>query len=333
MSQKRALTGIKPTGELHLGNYLGAIAPGIELSESGGFDAYYFIADYHSLITVHDRQKLNDYSYEVAASWLAMGLSPERATLYRQSDIPEITELAWILNCFTAKGLMNRAHAYKAALQDNQEHKRDADFGINMGLYSYPVLMAADILFIEADIVPVGQDQLQHIEICRDIAQVFNHHYGETIKLPRSKVREDQALVPGLDGRKMSKSYQNSIPLFLTEKKLKKTINRITTDSTPPEAPKDPKNSLIFDLFSLFASAEQTSELKKQYLAGISWGEAKAQLFELLNEKLKGPREEYQRLMSNKAEIDHILSEGAQKVRPLSQETLSKVKKAIGVRA
>lgn len=330
-AKKISLTGIKPTGSLHLGNYLGAIKPGVEMINSGDYDCFYFIADYHSLITVHDPKVLKEYSYEVAASWLALGLDPSKATLYRQSDIPEILELSWILNCFTVKGLMNRAHAYKAAVQENNEHERDPDHGVNMGLYSYPILMAADILFLKSNMVPVGADQLQHIEIARDIAQVFNHHYGEVFTLPEGVVHKEQAIVPGLDGRKMSKSYGNTIPLFLTEKKLKKTINKIVTDSTPPEEPKDPNDSLIFDIYKLFASADEIKELDAWYRKGIGWGEAKAELFKVVNRQLEAPREIYNELMSDKKKVDLILEEGAQKVRPRAQEFLNQVKQTVGI--
>lgn len=330
-NRKLALTGIKPTGTIHLGNYLGAIKPGIEMSLSGDFDCYYFIADYHSLITVHDPKVLKDSCFNVAASWLAMGLDPQKATLYRQSDIPEILELSWILSCFTAKGLMNRAHAYKAMVQENLEHSRDSDASVNMGLYSYPVLMAADILFLNSDVVPVGADQLQHIEICRDIAMAFNYRYGEVLKLPDAHIREDQALVPGLDGRKMSKSYDNIIPLFLTEKKLKKTINKIVTDSTPPEEPKDPTNSLVFDIYKLFATPDEINELSLRYQKGIGWGEAKASLFEVVNRELSEGRERYQELLAKPQLVEDILDQGAKRVRPRASEFLNRLKGVIGL--
>lgn len=332
MSKKKTcLTGIKPTGMPHLGNYLGAIKPAIEMANSGDYDSYYFIADYHSLTTIYDPKKLNEYIYEVAAVWLAMGLDPSKSVLYKQSDIPEVMEVNWILNCFTSKGLMNRAHAYKAMVQENEENNRDPDQSVNMGIYSYPVLMSADILFINSDVVPVGADQVQHIEIARNIATVFNHHYGDILTLPEAMVRENVSLVPGLDGRKMSKSYDNHIPLFLPEKKLKKMLNKIKTDSQPPEAPKDPDDSLIFDLFKLFANESEVKKLDEWYRRGIGWGEAKAELFKVVNRELEGPREIYNDLMANKEKIDKVLQEGREKIRPKAQDLLAELKKAVGV--
>ncbi len=329
--KKICLTGIKPTGMPHLGNYLGAMKPAISMANSGLYESYYFIADYHSLTTVYDPKKLSDYIYEVAAVWLAMGLDPEKAVLYKQSDIPEVMEMNWILSCFTAKGLMNRAHAYKAITQDNLDHKRDPDQSINMGTYSYPVLMSADILFLESQVVPVGADQLQHIEIARDIASTFNHYYGDLFTLPEALVEEGGSVIPGLDGRKMSKSYDNTVPLFLPEKKLKKLINKMKTDSSPPEVPKDPKESLVFDFFKLFANDQEVLDFSAWYQKGIGWGEAKAELFKVINRELAGPREIYTDLMQNKKKIDNILAEGAEKVRPKAQGFLKKVKKAVGV--
>ncbi|MBT7610233.1 MAG: tryptophan--tRNA ligase [Bacteriovoracaceae bacterium] len=329
---KTCLTGIKPTGMPHLGNYLGAIKPAIEMANSEDFESSYFIADYHSLTTIYDPTKLNEYIYEVAAVWLAMGLDPNKSTLYKQSDIPEVMEMNWILSCFTSKGLMNRAHAYKAITQDNLENKRDADQNINMGIYSYPVLMSADILFLETEVVPVGADQLQHIEIARDIANAFNHHYGEVFTVPEALVRKDFAVIPGLDGRKMSKSYDNTIPLFLPEKKLKKLINKITTDSQPPETPKNPNDSLIFDLFKLFAKKQEITDFDEWYKKGIGWGEAKAELFKVINRELEGPREIYNDLMKNRHQIDEVLVQGRDKVRPKAQKFLNEVKLKVGVK-
>jgi tryptophanyl-tRNA synthetase len=330
--KKTCLTGIKPTGMPHLGNYLGAIKPAIEMANSGEYDASYFIADYHSLTTIYDPRKLKEYIYEVAAVWIAMGLDPEKSILYKQSDVPEVMEINWILSCFTAKGLMNRSHAYKAITQDNIKNKRDPDQNINMGIYSYPVLMSADILFLQSQIVPVGADQLQHIEIARNIANAFNHHYGDVFTVPEALIRKDFAVIPGLDGRKMSKSYDNTIPLFLPEKKLKKLINKITTDSQPPEAPKDPNDSLIFDLFKLFANEKEIIDLNDWYKKGIGWGEAKAELFKVVNRELTDPREIYQDLMENKSKIDTILAQGRDKVRPRAQKILNEVKMKIGVK-
>lgn len=331
MSKKVCLTGVKPTGMPHLGNYIGAIQPAIEMANTGEFDSYYFIADYHSLIGVHDPKLLRSYIHEVAATWIAMGLDPKKVTLYKQSDIPEILELHWMLSCFTVKGLMNRAHAYKALVQENEELGRDEDHAVNMGLFTYPILMASDILILNADVVPVGADQLQHIEIARDIATTFNNNYGQKLKLPKAIVREGNKLLVGLDGRKMSKSYNNHIPLFSTEKELKKLINRITTDSSDPTTPKNPDESLIFDFYSEFATKEQTQSLREWYGRGIGWGEAKMELLKVLNEKLQGPRERYAELMANTKQIDLILEEGAAKVRPQAQKLVKDLKHTIGV--
>ncbi len=330
--KKICLTGVKPTGMPHLGNYIGAIKPAIDNVNNSEMEGYFFIADYHSLITVHDGETLRNDIYEVAATWLAAGLDPEKAVLYKQSDVPEITELNWIISCFASKGLMNRAHAYKAKKDKNAEENRDEDFGINMGLFSYPVLMAADILFMNTNYVPVGEDQLQHIEIARDIASSFNHKYGDLLTLPEAIVsKEEVKLLPGLDGRKMSKSYNNHIPCFVPEKKLKKMINKITTDSTPPEAPKNPDDSLIFDIYKFFATKEEQDALAKRYQDGIGWGYAKLELFEIVNREMKEAREKYDALMADKSQIDKILAEGAAKVRPIAQENLRRIKKAIGV--
>lgn len=332
MTKKICLTGIKATGMPHLGNYKGAIEPAINMGNSGIYDSYFFIADYHSLNSVHDKKLLKEYSYNVAATWLAMGLDPKKITLYKQSDIPEIFELNWILSCFTTKGLMNRAHAYKAQVQDNDNEGRDPDHGINMGLFSYPILMAADILILSADVVPVGADQLQHIEIARDIASSFNHHYGSKLKLPEAKIREGGKLLTGLDGRKMSKSYNNHIPLFSTSKELKKLINRIVTDSSDPSIPKIPEESLIFEFYKEFATASQTEALYAWYTRGIGWGEAKMELLSVLDTILEGPRTIYADLMSNPKKIDDILNEGAVRVRPKAQAFLSDLKMSIGVK-
>jgi tryptophanyl-tRNA synthetase len=331
MSKKVCLTGIKATGMPHLGNYIGAIKPAIDMANSGLYESYYFIADYHSLVSIHDPKLMRSYSYEVAAAWLAMGLDPSRVTLYKQSDIPEILELHWISSCFTIKGLMNRAHAYKAVVQDNEELVRDPDHGVNIGLYTYPILMASDIMILNADVVPVGADQLQHIEIARDIATAFNNAYGAKLKLPKAIVREGNKLLAGLDGRKMSKSYGNHIPLFSSDKDLKKLINRITTDSSGPTEPKKPEESLIFDFYSEFATPEQTEALRAWYLRGIGWGEAKMELLSVLNKTLAGPREIYAELMANTSKIDRILEEGAAKVRPQAQALIKDLKHTIGV--
>lgn len=331
MTKKISLTGIKPTNLPHLGNYLGAIRPAVQMTNSDEYEGLYFIADYHSLTSVHDAKNLKQYIYEIAAAWLALGLDPKKVTLYQQSHIPEIMELNWILSCFTAKGLMNRAHSYKAMTQDNEENERDADQGVNMGVYTYPILMSADILCLKSDVVPVGQDQLQHIEIARDIAMAFNHHYGDVFHLPKAQVREGTGVIPGLDGRKMSKSYDNHIPIFLPQKKLKKMINRIKTDSSAPSEPKDPDSSLIFQLYTHFADAKAISDMREWYQRGIAWGEAKAELFKVVDAHLQGPREIYDELMADKSKIERVLEEGRERVRPRAQEFLKEVKEVIGV--
>lgn len=330
MSKKVCLTGIKPTGMPHLGNYVGAIKPAIELAANDEYEGLYFIADYHALIGVHDAKKLNNDIYEVAASWIASGLNTKTSTLYLQSQIPEILELSWILNCFTAKGLMNRAHAYKAKVQINAEEKRDPDYDVSMGLYSYPVLMAADILFASANIVPVGSDQIQHVEIARDIASTFNNKYGEILTLPEAFVQDESKIIPGLDGRKMSKSYNNHIPIFLPEKKLRKMIMKITTDSRAPEEPKEPEGTII-DLYKLFASESESKELSARYKTGIGWGEAKQELFEKINQHIAPKRDYYDELMQDTSKIDVILKDGTERIRPRAIKLLEEIKQAIGV--
>lgn len=326
------LTGVKPTGLVHIGNYLGAIRPTIELSRRPGTQTWLFIADYHSLTSTPDPKKMRDMTYELAATFLACGLDPESAVFYRQSDIPEIMELNWILSCFTPKGLMNRAHAYKAKVQENQEHgKEDLDFGVNMGLYNYPVLMSADILMFSADQVPVGEDQIQHLEIARDIAQKFNRQYGEVLKLPKFIVQEKGKSIPGLDGRKMSKSYDNYIPLFEEPARLRKLVMKIKSDSLPPEAPKSTEGSIIFELYECFASADQVAALKAEYAKGISWGAAKEELFKVMDHVLMEPREKYKKLIADRSRLDQLLKEGAARAREKSIPFLKEIRRAIGM--
>jgi len=313
---KTVLTGITTTGTPHLGNYVGAIRPAIKSSEARDASYYFFLADFHALIKCHDPKTINISSMEVASTWLAMGLDPDLVYFYRQSDIPEITELTWILTCVTAKGLMNRAHAYKAAVDENVDQKsNDPDKGVTMGLFSYPILMAADILLFGSTHVPVGKDQIQHIEMARDIAGRFNHFFGETFCLPEAVVDEDTAILRGLDGRKMSKSYGNIIPLFFPEKNLRKLIMKIKTNSLEPGEPKDYTDCTLFEIYSAFANQEEVEAMKGKYRAGISWGEAKQMLFEHLNEALKKPREEYCRLMEAPDHVEQILKKGAEKTR------------------
>ena len=334
MSQaKTVLTGVKPTGQPHIGNYLGAIRPSLHLASDEKINSYFFIADYHSLTGVHDSKTLNKIIYEVAATWLACGLDPQKTVFYRQSDVPEVFELSWILACFSPKGLMNRAHAYKARVAEAQEAgKKDPDALVNMGLYTYPILMAADILIFNTHLVPVGEDQIQHVEIARDMAQKINHTYrGQVLVVPEFVVQKDSKLVPGLDGRKMSKSYNNHIPLFAEEEKLRQLVMKVKTDSSPPEAPKDPNNSLVFDLFKEFATPEQVETLRARYEEGISWGEAKQNLFEVINKRLEKPREKYKVLMSDRRQIDALLKEGGEKARAVARANLKKIRLAIGI--
>ncbi len=332
MSKQRVLTGITTSGTPHLGNYVGAIRPAVEASKSTEVESFYFLADYHSLIKCNNPDEVHRSTLEIAASWIALGLDTDNAVFYRQSDIGQISELMWFLNCLAAKGLMNRAHAYKAAVQDNEAAGEDADFGITMGLFSYPVLMAADILMFNAHQIPVGRDQIQHVEMARDIAQRFNHHYGEHFTLPQALVDDDVPLLQGLDGRKMSKSYGNTIPLFLTEKQLKKHINKIKTNLLEPGEPKDPDSSSVFQIWQAFASPEQTAAMREEFAKGIAWGEAKKQLFELVNAELAPARERYEALIGAPAEIEEILQAGAQRARALSQPFMDKVRRAVGIR-
>ena len=332
MSQKRVLTGITTSGTPHLGNYVGAIRPAVEASLSGELESFFLLVDYHALIKAQDPNLVHRSTLEIAAAWLALGLDPDKVTFYRQSDIPEIPELTWLLTCMTAKGLMNRAHAYKGAVQANVEAGEDEDTAINMGLFSYPILMAADILMFNAHKIPVGRDQIQHVEMARDIAQRFNHHYGEHFVLPSAQVDDDVAILQGLDGRKMSKSYGNTIPLFLPEKKLKKHINKIKTNLLEPGEPKDPDSSALFQIWQAFATESQTAEMRREFASGIAWGEAKRRLFELVNEQLREPREKYMQLLENPAQVEDVLLEGAVKARKQSSELIKKVRSAVGIR-
>ncbi|TPE48026.1 tryptophan--tRNA ligase [Maribrevibacterium harenarium] len=332
MGNEIVLTGITTTGTPHLGNYVGAIRPAIAASQRDDTESFFFLADYHALIKCHDPERVQQSRLEIAATWLASGLDPERVTFYRQSDIPEISELNWLLTCVTAKGLMNRAHAYKASVDENVNNGQDPDFGITMGLFCYPVLMAADILAFNAHKVPVGRDQIQHIEMARDIAGRFNHIFREHFVLPEAVVAEDDsAILKGLDGRKMSKSYNNTIPLFDTEKKLKKGINKIVTNLLEPGEPKDPDNSTVFDIYKAFATPEQTAEMRQKFFDGIAWGEAKRELFELINGQLAEPREKYLELMSNPALIEDILQAGAAKARARAKPSIEALREAVGL--
>lgn len=329
--QQRILTGITTTGSPHLGNYVGAIRPAIQASRKGEHLPFYFLADFHALIKSRDPEQVHQSGMEIAATWLALGLDTDNAVFYRQSDVPEIPELCWLLTCMAAKGLMNRAHAYKAAVQTNVEAGEDPDLGVAMGLYSYPILMAADILMFNATYVPVGKDQIQHVEMARDIAARFNHHYGEHFVLPQAVVDDNVAILQGLDGRKMSKSYNNTIPLFLPEKKLKKHINKIKTNLLEPGVAKDPDTSTVFQIWQAFASDQQSSDMRQAFHDGIAWGEAKKQLFDLVNAEVAEPRERYEELMANPKYIEGVLKVGAEKARAYATPLLADLRKAVGI--
>ena len=332
MSKCTVLTGISTTGRPHLGNYVGAIKPAIQASHKDDVQSFYFLADYHALVKCRDPQVVNQSTLEIAATWLALGLDTDEAIFYRQSDIPEISELTWLLTCITAKGLMNRAHAYKAAVQDNVEAGEDPDFGIVMGLFSYPILMAADILMFNAHEVPVGRDQVQHLEMTRDIAQRFNHHFGEHFVLPEAVVDDDVAVLPGRDGRKMSKSYGNTIPLWLPEKQLRKSIMKIVTNSLEPGEPKQTEDSALFSIYSAFASAEQRGEMKQAYADGIGWGAAKQQCFELINSEISTARLAYEELIAEPARIESCLRQGAERAREVAVPFMRQLRDAVGIR-
>ena len=333
MTQDVYLTGITTTGTPHIGNFVGAIRPGIVASKDPDTEHFYFLADYHSLAKNEDPERIARSTLEIAASWMALGLDTDRAYFYRQSDIPEIPELTWILTGMTAKGLMNRAHSYKAAVQANADGgNKDPDKGITMALYSYPILMAADILLFKSTKVPVGQDQKQHVEMARDIAQRFNHNYGETFVLPEAVIGESTAVLKGLDGRKMSKSYNNTIPLFTDEKRLRKLIMKIKTNSLEPGEPKDPADSTLFDIYKAFATPAETADIERRYAEGIAWGEMKQLLFEYINEQIKPAREEYNRLIGDPAVVEAELRKGALRAREISAPYLMQIRHAIGIR-
>ena len=333
-AKQTVLTGITTTGIPHLGNYAGAIRPAIAASRADDVNSFYFLADYHALVKNRDPQRLRESSMAVAATWLALGLDTDKAVFYRQSDVPEIPELSWIISSVTAKGLMNRAHAYKAAVQENEDSgSKDPDKGITMALFGYPVLMAADILMFSAHKVPVGKDQIQHVEMARDIAQRFNHIYGETFVIPEAVVPEEAAILTGLDGRKMSKSYDNTIPLFVPAKKLRKLVMKIKTNSLEPGEPKDPDDCTLFDIYKAFATPAETAAYRKKLEEGIGWGDAKQELFEYLDAHLEGPRAEYEKLVADPAHVEVVLQAGAAKARERSTALISKVRTAVGIAA
>ncbi|WP_367155323.1 tryptophan--tRNA ligase [Methylomonas sp. HYX-M1] len=332
MSKSIVLTGITTTGTPHLGNYAGAIRPAINASKDEQVRPFYFLADYHALIKCHEPARVKQSSLEIAATWLALGLDTENAVFYRQSDVPEILELTWILTCVTAKGLMNRAHAYKAAVAENEEGQgNDPDKGITMGLFSYPVLMAADILMFKAQQVPVGKDQIQHIEMARDIASRFNHLYGEHFVLPEAVLDDNAATLLGLDGRKMSKSYNNTIPLFEPEKKLRKLINKIKTNSLEPGQPKETEGCTLFGIYQAFANRHEIDAIRQRYAEGIGWGEMKQILFEKINDEIAPARERYEALLQAPEHIEQQLCLGAEKARAISQPFMRELREAVGI--
>lgn len=328
--KKIALTGIKPSGSPHVGNYLGAIKPALELTAD--HEARYFIADYHALTTVRDKKTLKAQIYDLAATWLAAGLNPDEVIFYRQSDIPEVFELTWILSCMAPKGLLNRAHSYKDSVDKNTAAGREPDEGISSGLFYYPILMAADILAFSTNVVPVGQDQKQHLEITRDIAHAFNQTYGEILTIPDALIREDVKTIPGIDGRKMSKSYNNVIPLFAPQKEVQKAVRQIVTDSKGVDEPKDPDSCNLFSIYTYFATPQEVEAKRKQYKAGgLGYGDMKNELVEKIDAAFASGREKYQDLMANTEKIDWILEEGAEKARTIAGPLLQKVRHAIGI--
>ena len=339
MQKRRILTGITTSGTPHLGNYVGAIRPAITASHRAEAESFYFLADYHALIKCGDPQRVQQSTLEIAATWLACGLDPQQVFFYRQSDITEIPELTWLLTCVTGKGLLNRAHAYKAAVDQNLAANEDPDAGVTAGLYMYPVLMAADILAFNAHEVPVGRDQIQHIEMARDIGQRFNHLYaaelarrGVAFTLPEARIEENVATLPGLDGRKMSKSYNNTIPLWLRPNELEKAILGIVTDSRAPGEPKDPEGSNIFALYQAFADAAETAAMRQAFADGIGWGEAKRTLYERIEAELAPLRERYDALVARPDRIEELLLAGAEKARARTRPFVEALRWAAGIR-
>ena len=332
-SAMRVLTGIKPSGTPHLGNYVGAIRPSVAASHDSRAQGFYFLADYHALISTHDPQRVQRSTLEIAATWIAAGLAIDRVLLYRQSDVPEIPELTWLLGCVTGKGLLNRAHAYKAAVDKNQAAGNDPDADVSVGLFLYPVLMGADILMFNAHKVPVGRDQVQHLEMARDMAASFNHLYGEHFTLPQPQVEESVATLPGLDGRKMSKSYDNVIGLFAPREALRKAIAGIVTDSRAPGEPKDTEGSALFQIYQAFASPEETEALRRAYAEGIAWGEAKQRLFERIDAEIAPMRARYEHLMAHPEEVEAILQQGAARARAIATPFMARLREAVGLRS
>ncbi|MEI7782739.1 MAG: tryptophan--tRNA ligase [Betaproteobacteria bacterium] len=333
MKNMRVLTGITTSGTPHLGNYVGAIRPAVQASRLEGVQSFYFLADYHALIKVGEPERIQRSTLEIAATWLAAGLDPQRVTFYRQSDIPEIPELTWFLTCLTGKGLLNRAHAYKAQLDKNISAGNDPDADVTAGLFMYPVLMAADILIFKAQQVPVGRDQVQHIEMARDMAASFNHLYGNHLVLPEAAIEESVATLPGLDGRKMSKSYDNTIALFAGRDVLRKQIASLVTDSRKPGEPKSTEGSALFDIYRAFASASETQALRQAYAEGIAWADAKQMLFERIDREMEPMRQAYDALMSEPDRIEDILLAGANKARQIASPFMAELRQRVGLRS
>ena len=329
----RVLTGITTTGTPHLGNYVGSIRAAVRASLQPGVQSFYFLADYHALIKCEDPVRIQRSTLEIAASWLAAGLNPEKVTFYRQSDIPEIPELTWLLTCVTGKGVLNRAHAYKASVDKNTAAGREQDDGVTAGLFMYPVLMGADILMFKAHKVPVGRDQIQHIEMARDMAASFNHLYGEHFVLPEAAIDDHVATLPGLDGRKMSKSYDNTIPLFSSRAQLQKLIGGILTDSRAPGEAKEVEGSALFQIYQAFATPEETEALRKAYADGIAWGDAKHLLLERVDQVIAPMRAQYEELIHNPARIEQTLLAGAERARALATPFIRELRSAVGLRS
>ncbi len=332
MTVTRFLTGITTSGTPHIGNYVGALRPAVEASRRPGTENFYFLADYHALIKCDEPARVQRSTLEIAACWLAIGLDPEHVFFYRQSDIPEIPELTWLLTCVTGKGVLNRAHAYKAQVDKNAAAGVDADSDVTAGLFMYPVLMAADILLFKAHKIPVGRDQVQHIEMARDIASSFNHLYGEHLVLPEAAIDDTVALLPGTDGRKMSKSYDNVLPLFAPREQLKKQIFAIVTDSRAPGEPKTVEGSSLFQIYEAFATKHETAALRKSYADGISWADAKQVLFERIDREIAPMRERYDALMGNPKQIEATLRRGAEKARAHATPLMAELRDAVGLR-
>ena len=329
---QRFLTGITTSGTPHLGNYVGSIRPSVAASKGANAESFYFLADYHALIKTDEPARIAQSTLEIAASWLAAGLDPDRVTFYRQSDIPQIPELTWFLTCVLGKGVLNRAHAYKAQVDKNLGTGSEPDLDVTAGLFMYPVLMGADILMFKAHKVPVGRDQIQHIEMARDMAQRFNHLYGDLLVLPEALIEESVATLPGLDGRKMSKSYDNTIPLFSSPEQLKKLIAGIVTDSNGPGIAKQTDGSALFEIYQAFSSSDETARMRQAYASGISWGDAKALLFERIDQDIAPMREKYQALMAEPEKIEAILQAGAHKAVALAQPYMRQLRHAVGLR-